>query len=76
MRLVPCDFKKDAAAGMVVRENRQLHKIQILCNASTDLDGDLQQMTLDMELGLTGWHLWLPMLRTGVQQIGIRRASP
>ena len=53
---------------MVVRENRQLRRIQILCNASSDLDGKLEQFIVDMDLGPTGWHLWLPLLRTRVQQ--------
>ena len=69
MLIAASECKEDAAAGMVVREDRQLCRIQILCNASFDLDGKPRQATVDMELGPTGWHLWLPLLRARVQQM-------
>ena len=67
MLLAASGCKQGAAAGMVVKENRQLHRIRILCIASSDLDG--KQATVDMKLSPTGWHLWLPLLKTRVQQM-------
>jgi hypothetical protein len=57
-------------AGTSMVEKIQSSRVELVCTKdSGGSNGELRHVKVDMELELTGWHLWLPSLRSRIQKI-------